>query len=432
MIRPNLRQFAAALTGMLFVTASASMQQGAFAQWNGPPNDNAFRMPQSTYQAPIQDHFLQGDTQLWDERRPIERFVGDVTRHSWLRLEFLMWDYRTDLGPVGAPVTGLQNGTRPFEVEGYDFPLLMTDNLNNGADVGSVLFADASSLSNEDVPGIRGTLGVALNGADLELSFFGFQQANSLYDDPNIARGRIRLGLTEPNLGTDLMPNYAVPLLTDGQPAPASDLNALIFSESLTQTLQTQMWGSEIILLTERRVPGGYGPSLQWLGGFRYINFDETYSLRGTRLDFPGTVTSVRGDAINNYYGPEVGARAAFTTKWLTLSATPRIMFGLNDNTAKLNSVVQSIDGASYNERNIDFGTATQINLAAEVHLTPHFSVFGGYDFLYLSGISRPNNNIVFDSTTDANGTRVVDIRQNVDLENILISGFTIGAVFKY
>jgi hypothetical protein len=55
-------------------------------------------------------------------------------------------------------------------------------------------------------------------------------------------------------------------------------VDALIFSESFSQNLETQMWGSEITFLTDSNAPGGAGASFQWLGGFRYVNIDSTYN----------------------------------------------------------------------------------------------------------------------------------------------------------
>ena len=425
MIRPNLRSFAAAVACLISAPSVASAQQGHYVEGPAP-----YCPPRSTYEEPIQDHYLQGNTDLWDEGRPIERFVGKVASQSWMRLEFLMWNYEGgDHDQIGAPVLGLQQNTRG-EIEGQQIPVSLLDNLNGGTDIGAALFPYATALGNTDVPGIRGTLGVALSGGELELSFFGLEQSNSFLQADDLSAARNRVGLADPAFGTIAFPNLAVPLLTDGVSGTVADLNALIFSESFSTRMESQMWGSELAVLTEKKAPGGAGASWQWLTGFRYVNYDEEFGFTGTSVGSPGT--SVTANTINNFYGPEFGARAALTSKYFTLSATPRIMMGLNDNTSKVSSVYQSVDGVQYNSRSVDFGTITQVNLAAEINLSPKFAIFGGYDFMVLTGVSKAFDNVVYDSALDGGGARVADINQRVDLQNLLVHGFTVGGVFRY
>jgi hypothetical protein len=308
----------------------------------------------------------------------------------------------------------------------------LIDNLNGGTvNTGDALFPNATMLGTKDIPGARGTWGLDLNGADMEMSFFGMGQSSSSMVDDDISAARVFVGLaTPPELGTSLFPNTAVPLLTDGNVSPVADVNALIFSESFSQNLETQMWGSEIVFLTDSNAPGGAGASFQWLGGFRYVNVDESYGFVGKAVNI--AASSVHSSTINNFYGPEVGARLALSSKYFSVSATPRVMFGINDNSANVSSVIEGVTGTAYDYQNVDFGTITQINLAAEIHLSPAFSVFGGYDFMVLTGISKPFDNIYYNSVTDALGDRSADIGQQVELQNMVVNGFSVGAVFRY
>lgn len=428
MIRPNLRSFAAAVACLTLAPVAASAQEGFYG---GPGDPSAHRLPRSSYQAPIQDHYIRGNTEVWDENRPIESFLGNVADRSWIRLEFLMWNNNGDHDHIGAPVSGLQANSRG-ELQGYTVPVPLVDNLNGGTvDTGDALFPNATMLGTKDIPGVRGTWGLDLNGADMEMSFFGMGQSSSSMVDNDISAARVFVGLTTPpEFGTSLFPNTAVPLLTDGNVSPVADVNALIFSESFSQNLETQMWGSEIVFLTDSNAPGGAGASFQWLGGFRYVNVDESYGFVGKAVNI--AASSVNSSTINNFYGPELGARLALSSKYMTFSATPRVMFGLNDNSSSVSSVIQGVNGTTHDSRNVDFGTITQINLAAEVHLSPAFSVFGGYDFMVLTGITKPFDNIYYNSVTDSLGDRTADIGQRVELQNLVVNGFSIGAVFRY
>jgi hypothetical protein len=428
MIRPNLRSFAAAVACLTLAPVAASAQEGFYG---GPGDPAAHRLPRSSYQAPIQDHYIRGNTEVWDESRPIESFLGNVADRSWIRLEFLMWNNNGDHDHIGAPVSGLQANSRG-ELEGYTVPVPLIDNLNGGTvNTGDALFPNATMLGTKDIPGVRGTWGLDLNGADMEMSFFGMGQSSSSMVDDDISAARVFVGLaTPPELGTSLFPNTAVPLLTDGNISPVADVNALIFSESFSQNLETQMWGSEIVFLTDSNAPGGAGASFQWLGGFRYVNVDESYGFVGKAVNI--AASSVHSSTINNFYGPEVGARLALSSKYFSVSATPRVMFGINDNSASVSSVIEGVNGTTHDYQNVDFGTITQINLAAEIHLSPAFSVFGGYDFMVLTGISKPFDNIHYNSVTDALGDRSADIGQQVELQNMVVNGFSVGAVFRY
>jgi hypothetical protein len=45
--------------------------------------------------------------------------------------------------------------------------------------------------------------------------------------------------------------------------------------------------------------------------------------------------------------------------------------------------------------------------------------VFGGYDFMVLTGVSKPFDNIYYNSVTDALGDRTADINQVSNLQNL-------------
>ncbi len=449
MKRPNLLSLAAAAV-LLSIASSEALAQYP-PQYAGPQycppqqqgHPSLFQMPRNQYQAPVVDHYVEQAPGLWDENRPIEHFLHEVSSRSWLRLEFMQWSLQGPSGgTIGAPVSGLQFVVPNNSIEGIDVPILVNDNLNGGNTAGFTLFPQSNGLDLIDTPGIRGTLGVAMNGGDLELSFFGFEQQSSEtafhdIDGPRQINAALPLGpggvVIDPTLGTTTNPNYAIPLLTDGAVTDVAGLNSLIFDKSLQATLSSQMWGSELTFLTERYVPGeGFG--FQWLGGLRYTNLDESYNIQGI---YDGGAAADRAtnisSAVNsNYYGPEVGARASVNTRWFTLSATPRIMMGLNDHTATMTSDAIGTGVTSFASSKVNFGTITQLNLAAEVHLNTKFSVYGGYDFMWLTQVSRPDENIYYNSISAGAAGFTPDIRQNVHYSNFSANGFSLGAVFRY
>lgn len=384
-----------------------------------------FRKPQSRYNAPIVDHYVGQRSCLWDDNRPIERFLHDVTTRSWLRMEFLLWDYeRPGDGNIGAPVTGLPNLTDTF-------PAVNREGVNEQL-VGEALLPLLNTINIKDTPGIRGTLGVDLNGGDLELSFFGFEQSADSFSASDLQAFR---PVDEEALGTVFRPNYALPLLTDGAINDVETANAIIFDESFRAELETQIWGAEMMVLSDPYLPDA-AFRWQWLGGFRYLNMDEAFNIRGV-YNNGGTaadeVTRISSSTVNNVYGPEVGGRATWEHSCFRFSVTPRVTFGLNDYTAQTWSQ-DPLTGATtrFTDEDEEFCTITQLSLAGEVQVNPYCSVFAGYDFLWMPHITRPAQNIVYNSTPDAGGGFVRDIRQNVDEQEFYADGFSFGLQFQY
>ena len=278
MIRPNLRRFLSAALALLAVPCVAHAQHAPA----GPPQPVIYAPQYSS--TPQLQHEITGDYSLWDESRPIERFLSETVQQSWLRLEFMYMDFG-DLGSgfVGAPVTGLNNGPLPGVSDGRNVPIDYNDNLTGGTPAGATLIPTYDGLNLDGVRGIRGTWGVALQDAEMELSFFGTGQKTAVRDFGDLAAPRIGRSQLDPTIDPELglsqvpllpgkmpfAPNYAVPLTTNGVVQDIAGANALVFNDTLTMSMGSQVWGAEMAFLTSRNAPGGAGPSWQWLGGFR-------------------------------------------------------------------------------------------------------------------------------------------------------------------
>jgi len=221
-----------------------------------------------------------------------------------------------------------------------------------------------------------------------------------------------------------------VPLLTNGAVTNSTNLNAFIFDAGYDVSYTSQMWGAEALILQDHYLPES-GFSWQWAGGFRYLSYDEdivqtgTYNAGGT---IANRVTSIGSSSVNNIYGPEVGGRASVKNEYFTLSATPRIAFALNDST----SDITTDTGAVLSDDTIDFSPVLQLNMLAQLHVTSHFSLFGGYDFMWIYKTSRANQNIIYDSTPGPGGSFTPNIRQDIGLGSLDVSGFSMGAMFEY
>ena len=261
MIRPNLRQFLAAALTLFAASTSANAQQH-FHSGPAPMVAGPAMVHQPAYGPPIIDHYIGGNPDAWDESRPIERLMTDTAQQSWLRFEFLYYDFG-DLGDqfIGAPVDGLVNGRLPNQIQGRDLTVPYSDNLNGGANIGDSLIPTTKGLDFNSIPGIRGTWGLQLDSAEMELSFFGFEEETSVSDFGSIAAARLAyerartsgdpalatLPQIDPTLGASSSPtattinlpgtrpwspNYFVPLLTDGTVQDVASANALVFNDT--------------------------------------------------------------------------------------------------------------------------------------------------------------------------------------------------------
>lgn len=363
---------------------------------------------------------------IWDESQPLERFFAAVAKRSRVTLEYLHWDLENpEARSLGAPISDIADPSQPFQV---------FNNLNgSGANAGLGTVVNSNVLGLEDSPGARGTLAVDLNGGTLETTFFGLSQNNDDFRINGISAGRVA---GAEGIGTLLRPNIVTPLRTSGAVTSSGALNAIIYDDSYAAAIETQLWGSEVMFLQDYYLPNEPF-NWQWLGGFRYVSMEENFVQVGSFTD-GGTlavseVVTSGGNTHNNMYGPEFGGRASLRSKFVTFTATPRIAFALNDHTSTVNGSVVGATPSTIRvqEESIDFTPIVELNLKLQFHLTPHFTVFGGYDLFYAGQVSRPADNIVYDSTPNGAGFDPT-LGQNVILEDFLGKGLSIGGILTY
>jgi hypothetical protein len=427
MRRANLLSAALTLVFAISLSSQTTAQmypQGPYCPPESGGHPHLIQMPRSHYKAPIKDHYVEHSMSVWDDQRPIEKFLNNVAKRSWLRLEYMNWDFRRPGSHIiGAPVTGLQNFSESFD----------TANRRDAVEIpaGTALIPNMSTIDLQDKSGMRGTLGVALNGGTMELSVFGFEKGSDLYSETGLQD--FRLAGFE-SLGLDVLPNYAVPLLTDGAISDVNSMNAFVFDDSISANMTTQMWGAEMTLLQEAYMPGQL-VNWQWLGGFRYLSLDESFNFRGV-YNNGGTaadeVTQIQSATVSNIYGPEVGGRATIAYGRVAASVTPRVMLGLNDYMARTNYIDRTGLLVQSTDSDVEFSTITQLSFTTEVAVNDYCTLFAGYDFMWLPRVTRPFSNIRYDSTPAIGGGFNPNIGQHVNKESFYANGFNFGMSFAY
>lgn len=417
MYRPNLFRCVAAIWTVVACCSTTFGQ--TYSQGNWHPG---IHIPQSHYAAPIVDYHVGQKPPLWDDQQPIERALTAVAKRSWMRFEYIHWTFaRPGSDPIGAPVLN--------QVD----PQTVFDNLNGGIAAGIGVTPTLGNIGLDDVPGVRGTWGVDLQNADFELQFFGTGQVTDGFNITDIAAGR---AVGTESIGTVNRPNIVTPLLSSGAAVDATTANYLIYDDAFDVDISSQMWGAEATFLTKPYY-AGQGVDWQWLGGFRYLAYEEEYNHRGV-FTSGGTlatpeVSRIGGNTVNNLYGPEIGGRASIGNKWISLSATPRVAFALNDYSAETYAnPITATTPTRLSDGDIDFTPIVQISFTGEIHLSPNFSVFGGYDFMWIYRLTRPHDNVVYNSLPGAAGAFTPSIEHASDLESFYTRGFSIGGVFRY
>ena len=379
---------------------------------------------------PIRDHYVQQDP-AWDDSAPIEQFLTQVFTKSWFRMEYMLWDIDAPgnvfLGgpfPLNrAPGQGGSDPRNPFPIS--DFV--------DGSDRGVGIIPDLSGISLNDISSIRGTMGIPFRNGSMEFSIWGTEQMSSGtgIDGLIAARQNENPAVNDVELGTELNPSIVLPLLFDN--TQAGD-RFLIFNDRFSSTLTSQLWGAEANVFSGA-YSAGEGVKFEPMVGFRYINLDEGFVMSGedsrTAAFRDSTIDS---QVQNNLYGPSAGFRLAMVHRWFTIEATPRVSFALNNHSSSVafeqgtttdtgTTVISSYE----DEDDVDFSTIFQVSGNLRLHVTKTFSIFGGYDALWIYRLSRAYDNVLYNS--DATSP-VIGLAN--DNESMFVHGFSIGGELRF
>ncbi len=178
--------------------------------------------------------------------------------------------------------------------------------------------------------------------------------------------------------------------------------------QMLTSSLN--LWGAEGNAIL--KVGRDRDLDLALLAGFRYLQLHENLSIVSDET-VPGAFVYSAADAFetrNQFYGGQVGVKAATQYGRFYASFVAKIAFGDNHETFTINGVssatlpggppVATRGGIFAQSTNIgqrtrdEFCVVPDIQLKFGVNLTNRISAFVGYDLLYMSEVVRPGNQI--------------------------------------
>jgi hypothetical protein len=184
----------------------------------------------------------------------------------------------------------------------------------------------------------------------------------------------------------------------------------------LSAGLTTRVQGAELNFVGN--LLGRNGAQLDGLIGFRYLEVDEgiTLAQRGTLLPFDPAVGPTRFDAVdqfdghNRFYGGQVGLRGDLRRGPVFVDLAAKVAFGQSNEVVRINGFTRTLPPG----RPPQFADGGVLALPTNSGRYPHsvFAVvpegvvrvgyqfkdrsrlFVGYDFLYLSDVARPGDQI--------------------------------------
>ncbi|HUG92291.1 MAG TPA: BBP7 family outer membrane beta-barrel protein, partial [Planctomycetaceae bacterium] len=359
------------------------------------------------------------------EISPFERWFSKVARNMWIRIEYLNYD----VFDPGEKLIG--NRTRTGDAR-VPFNILEPDPLDPTTLLiaGRARAEDLGGISYLDTDGIRGTIGVPYRKFDYEWSWWAFEQ------NADVVRANIPTGNQTP--GNAFL--TVVPTLRNGQ---LRDDTFLFFDDSFEARAHVESWGTDMKWLFKRS-PQWPGLRVDPLIEARFLQLHENMHVVGVftgESAFAGPlanplVTIIDSDSMNHIYGAGAGLSVRFVTPWVTFGVEPRGSLALN--TYRSRVVAENVLANGVSQRTVDDGTTfsptAELSAYFRLHPTPHCTIVGGYNALFVARVARPYESVRYDLLTDPVTGQIVssDISVDTDFRMMLLHGFSIGAEFTF
>jgi hypothetical protein len=200
--------------------------------------------------------------------------------------------------------------------------------------------------------------------------------------------------------------------------AEAADLRAFpgTLAGSASSGFATRLMGADGSVLYNMTGYSCLGPSLFVLAGPRFIKFDERYSSNDTATVLPagtGTTTTIQDNfsTSNIFYGGQIGAQFRYRLEGVTFDFIPKVAIGNNHETLTIGgftSVTNQVTGQTITgaqglfaqpsnigeyHRNV-FMVIPEIGVKLHVDLTENIKVTFGYNYLNMTHVARPADQI--------------------------------------
>jgi hypothetical protein len=337
--------------------------------------------------------------------------------------EYLHWWVKG--APLSVPLLTTGPDVQPFEggfIRGPEVTILY----------GSPYAPATGGNNTQAFPGLSGgrlTLGYWLDDGQhyaIEGEGFGLQNGTGTYQAQSQANGtppmRIPVYNSVPYLAGG-PGGIVVPPVEDGVPVSVPD--AVSGSVSFKNTLS--LWG-----LQANGVVNLYRDSsweVSGLGGFRYLSLDEGFNLYLNIVGVPNSAFATeygwandQFSTQNHFYGATLGLRGKYNFGPMFVEASGRVSFGADNESVDVSGyfqefntpIVSGIPGVAYGQRPLiqgpngifaqpsnegqtsgnRFAVVPEVSIKLGYNLTPSTQLTVGYDFLFISSVLRPTDQI--------------------------------------
>jgi hypothetical protein len=425
--------------------SQAAYQPGYSTQENYETAPEYYQTPdQSVYdynRSPYGESYDQADMitralpvdRGWAYDHPMDGLFNNLAHNSWMRIEYLLWKAPPGNQLIGAELPSGNDPRLPYAIEDPDG----TFNLEARE-------ADLSTIGSDGSNGIRGTFGIDFNSGTIEAIFFGMKS-----DRSSVSYGKSDLMRTNfsaadlINTNYDLANSIAIQTLLDGQVS----LNGRRFNQKFSVDYQTQAWGveSNYVINTERLMfrtyYGAGGLQIRPLVGFRYLKIGEEMLIKGSFEDQATTATTpvalfettIDSATNNKLYIPQAGIRMEFVHPWFTISAEPKVGFGVNNYNGSVltDQFLSAADPTHVTTiSNTRFAPTFEFGVNARFHLSESFTFNVGYNFLWANQIARPGT-ITYYNESSSNLTNGVSLQAQNSLDSYTLHGLVIGGEIR-
>jgi hypothetical protein len=409
--------------GLPMPAGMAPPPTGAYAEpmmYDGPPlgyGDPGF----SAYRTPQPLEGVQRPVSGWDVEVPDDgTMVGHPRLFSgsgFVRVEYLNYNI-SEPGDVllGAPLANNAYPTDPF--------VIFAPNSFAPSFYGIVPSAKMFDL--RDNSGIKTTLGFDLtHGDSVEISVFMLAQKKSGFV-------RNELGTSLVDIGGFLfaLPNvYATSMLLNGQVGET----LFVYNDGYAAFYQSQVWGAEANYLHDLDTYGAvhFRPMI----GARFLNINERVSQYGRfqqQAPVPSFETSIESDTQNYLGGGQIGARVEMVTHLFDFGAEAKWLMLANSKYADVATNNLRFNGDPYvqtSDNTTQVSTGFDLTGWGVLHVHPKFDLRIGYNFLWLTGITRPEDNVYYNE----NGiTRPAGVVVDMKKHDWSMSGLQLGGTLKW
>ncbi len=366
----------------------------------------------------------------WSYDHPWDGFYKNLADRSWLRVEYLLWK-----SPPGNQLIGTETNTgndprSPFAVGDVEGFAAVVD--ADGEAPLSTKVADLSSIGSKGTNGIRGTFGIDFDSGTLETIFFGTQS-----DYSTVAYGQT--DLLGPSFGqTDMI---SIMTLLDGSTA----FTGRDFNQKFSAEYRTQAWGAEsnYVINTDqlmfKTIYGAGGFQMRPLLGFRYLKIAENMQVKGSFEDLDATVpvsffeSTIRSGTNNKLYVPQGGVRMEFVHPWFTISAEPKVGFGVNHYKGSVltNQFQSAADPTHYTAvSKTCFSPTFEFGVNARFNLNEWFTFNVGYNFLWANQIARANSIVYYNRNSGASTGTSLQAQNSTD--DYKLHGLVLGGEIRW